>query len=77
MAERVARTRYVRVPRPSGSFTAQIGRPANLSNWRIGGSGEIRTHGGIATTPVFKTGALNHSATLPSKGAKDTRKLGV
>ena len=33
---------------------------------KVGGSGEIRTHGGIATTPVFKTGALNHSATLPS-----------
>ena len=31
-----------------------------------GGSGGIRTHGGIATTPVFKTGALNRSATLPS-----------
>ena len=30
-----------------------------------GGEGGIRTHGGIATTPVFKTGALNHSATSP------------
>ena len=29
-----------------------------------GGSG-IRTHGGIATTPVFKTGALNRSAISP------------
>src|SRR5689334_22322189 len=31
-----------------------------------GGRGEIRTHGGLAPTPVFKTGALNHSATRPS-----------
>ena len=30
-----------------------------------GGRGEIRTHGIIADTPVFKTGALNRSATLP------------
>ena len=32
----------------------------------IGGSGEIRTHGRLTPSPVFKTGALNHSATLPS-----------
>jgi hypothetical protein len=31
-----------------------------------GGRGGIRTHGALAGTPVFKTGALNHSATLPS-----------
>ena len=30
-----------------------------------GGSGEIRTHGGRKPTAVFKTAALNHSATLP------------
>ena len=30
-----------------------------------GGRGGIRTHGTVARTPVFKTGALNHSATLP------------
>lgn len=29
------------------------------------GRGEIRTHGTLASPPVFKTGALNHSATLP------------
>lgn len=33
---------------------------------RLGGRGGIRTHGTLAGTPVFKTGALNHSATLPS-----------
>jgi hypothetical protein len=32
---------------------------------RTGGRGGIRTHGTLAGTPVFKTGALNHSATLP------------
>jgi hypothetical protein len=31
----------------------------------LGGRGGIRTHGTLAGTPVFKTGALNHSATLP------------
>src|SRR5207248_3672175 len=33
---------------------------------QFGGRGGIRTHGALAGTPVFKTGALNHSATLPS-----------
>ena len=32
---------------------------------KIGGRGEIRTHGGYEPTSVFKTGALNRSATLP------------
>jgi hypothetical protein len=30
-----------------------------------GGSGGIRTHDAVPRTPVFKTGAINHSATLP------------
>jgi hypothetical protein len=30
-----------------------------------GGRGGIRTHGGLAPTAVFKTAALNHSATPP------------
>ena len=30
-----------------------------------GGSGEIRTHGRVSPSPVFKTGAFNRSATLP------------
>ena len=33
--------------------------------YRFGGSGEIRTHGGLTSPTVFKTAALNHSATLP------------
>ena len=36
-----------------------------------GGSGEIRTHGGRKPSPVFKTGALNHSATLPRKQRRE------
>ena len=31
----------------------------------LGGRGGIRTHGELAPTAVFKTAALNHSATLP------------
>ena len=31
----------------------------------IGGKAEIRTLGGIAPSTVFKTAALNHSATFP------------
>ena len=31
----------------------------------FGGRGGIRTHGRLAPTAVFKTAALNHSATLP------------
>jgi hypothetical protein len=36
---------------------------------KTGGRGEIRTHGGLAPTTVFKTVALNRSATLPAKAA--------
>src|SRR6218665_3026591 len=32
----------------------------------FGGRGEIRAHGGVAPTRVFKARALNHSATLPN-----------
>ena len=32
-----------------------------------GGWGGIRTHGGLAPAPVFKTGALNRSATHPAR----------
>ena len=31
----------------------------------IGGGGEIRTHEGLSSLPVFKTGAFNRSATPP------------
>ena len=35
---------------------------------RDGGRGGIRTHGTVSRTPVFKTGSLNHSDTLPVTG---------
>ena len=35
---------------------------------KFGGEGEIRTHGSLSTTLVFKTSALNHSATSPHDG---------
>ena len=41
--------------------------PNYLKGNKSGGRGEIRTHERLATLPVFKTGALNHSATLPSQ----------
>src|SRR5713101_4998308 len=40
---------------------------ANKGEQYTGGRGGIRTHGTLAGTPVFKTGALNHSATLPNQ----------
>ena len=36
-----------------------------IKSMKNGGGGGIRTHGGVAPTSVFKTGALNHSATPP------------
>ena len=39
---------------------------ANNGEQCTGGRGGIRTHGTLAGTPVFKTGALNRSATLPN-----------
>ena len=37
----------------------------NRSALCLGGGGEIRTHGRVYSSPVFKTGAFNHSATPP------------
>ena len=39
-----------------------------------GGGGEIRTLGGLSPSLVFKTSALNHSAT-PPEGPNLTQKL--
>ena len=36
-----------------------------LARSHSGGRCEIRTHEGVAPLPVFKTGALDHSANLP------------
>ena len=35
-----------------------------------GGEGGIRTHGGRKPTPVFETGAIDHSATSPRFGGR-------
>ena len=37
---------------------------------QIGGRGRIRTYGWVAPSPDFESGALNHSATLPSLAAR-------
>ena len=55
---------------------ASAGRRMGLDNRRnfagakFGGEGEIRTHETLASLPVFKTGALDHSATSPLEGLK-------
>jgi hypothetical protein len=42
-----------------------------------GGEGGIRTHGGLAPTAVFKTAALNHSATSPRMSVYRTQGLPI
>ncbi len=44
-----------------------------------GGRGEIRTHGGREPTTVFKTVALNRSATLPRRAnySKELRVVNI
>jgi hypothetical protein len=39
--------------------------PQSLSALESGGKGEIRTHGQLSPSAVFKTAALNRSATFP------------
>src|SRR5689334_17511150 len=50
-----------------------IERSGRIS-WVLGGDGEIRTHGGVAPSAVFKTAALNHSATSPASA--DSNSIG-
>ena len=40
----------------------------HMGKGRNGGGSGIRTHGTLTRTPVFKTGALNHSAIPPGTG---------
>src|SRR4051794_29014944 len=59
--------------------TLHRGSPRRSVGETDGGRGGIRTHGTLAGTPVFKTGALNHSATLPnanlmSEGVADCKR---
>ena len=50
----------------SGEWTPTPLRPIESIH---GGEGEIRTHGTLTSTTVFKTVALNHSATSPRSSA--------
>ena len=38
----------------------------SLGQSEVGGRGGIRTHGTVARTSDFESGAFNHSATLPT-----------
>src|SRR6516165_3004873 len=67
-------TRWNRLERQSSTimllllgFMSEPGIEWNALKHCSGGRGGIRTHGALAGTPVFKTGALNHSATLPAQ----------
>src|SRR5689334_19435727 len=62
------------MPLLSGSLSAEgngtsvcFGSKADIID-ELGGEGGIRTHGELAPTAVFKTAALNHSATSPQPG---------
>ena len=44
---------------------ALFGLSGNFGKQGTGGRGGIRTHGELPPTAVFKTAALNHSATRP------------
>ena len=48
---------------------AEAGQPLLGDTMKYGGQGGIRTHGELAPTAVFKTAALNHSATCPCAAA--------
>jgi hypothetical protein len=58
-------------PRPAGSsfFLRRVlwgvGEKISRFRWEIGGECEIRTHGRLSTSPVFKTGAFDRSANSP------------
>jgi hypothetical protein len=53
-----------------GCHRHHLRKPFNFNDLNMinGGRGGIRTHGTLSRSPVFKTGSLNHSDTLPSCG---------
>src|ERR1700730_10494971 len=53
----ISRATYWRFPKMSGSYRLTV---------FVGGGGGIRTHEGLSSLPVFKTGAFNRSATPPT-----------
>ena len=52
-------------PFENTTISAPHGAPVRVRNRDDGGGGGIRTHGTLSRTPVFKTGAFDHSATPP------------
>jgi hypothetical protein len=56
-------TSYTAITRSQRSCKSS---PATVFAGATGGGGGIRTHGTLSRTSVFKTGALNHSATPPT-----------
>ena len=54
-----------RRPKAGLPAVARGGAPAIRTRAKAGGEGGIRTPGRVSRTPVFKTGAINHSATSP------------
>jgi hypothetical protein len=57
-------------PRPvlldfANCFSGMLKESQLVQTISIGGEGGIRTHGGLTSTAVFKTAALNRSATSP------------
>ncbi len=70
-----AKHRRILRPKVGPLMGPQKSSMVNSLNYRgllkmVGGRSEIRTHGGLAPTAVFKTAALNHSAILPQANAK-------
>jgi hypothetical protein len=58
------RTKYREI-RAGFAYFAAKGGAVSLQFRLAGGEGGIRTPGTVSRTPVFKTGAFNHSATSP------------
>ena len=58
-----------------GKLQSHLKLECNCLSKRTGGEGGIRTPGTLSGTPVFKTGAINHSATSPCAEYKRDRVL--
>ena len=64
------RINFLNVGLDVGLYRKEIYKPLFLNTFieLDGGGGGIRTHGRVAPSSVFKTGAFNHSATPPIRG---------
>src|SRR5436190_2194558 len=54
----------------TGCCECDFGKVSEYTGIRSGGRGGIRTHEGLAPLAVFKTAALDRSATLPANEIK-------